>query len=403
MAKKTKKRPAAKRRNSSSESDEPARDVAMRTETESDHDSEVENELLTGDVELDEQNALQILRSEVHALMRRVTDVESENEMLRAAMEENQQLALDRAAEGENVPPRISPPSPPIVVGTDDPPSRKRLVPRLSVAAPKPFSGKGDDVEHFVRKLHRYFELCRVPAELRVDYAAHFLEGAVDKQWDTHYEILKVQQDVVTWSDFEQFLLKSFGKIAPMTQYFKDYENCVQSSTVTDYVTRLRTCLSKLKGSFLEVSEGLATIKFLKGLKSDISRQVQAAAPEGWWGSIDEAYSKALTFETNQVAMIRSSSDAPNDADKRRSDDDKRSKAKRSDDGAGPSSPRSPAWKVQKTKGNEKGKAWDRNPDKSVFIPKDEWNARLKAKRCPMCGDEGHKECTKKDATPFRR
>ena len=55
----------------------------MRTETESDRSFDVESEVFTGEVELAEQNTLQILKSEVHALTRRVTDVEPENETLR--------------------------------------------------------------------------------------------------------------------------------------------------------------------------------------------------------------------------------------------------------------------------------------------------------------------------------
>jgi len=42
--------------------------------------------------------------------------------------------------------------------------------------------GKADDVEHFLRKLHRYLILCHVPVDMMVIYASHFLEGEVDKQ-----------------------------------------------------------------------------------------------------------------------------------------------------------------------------------------------------------------------------
>jgi len=95
-------------------------------------------------------------------------------------------------------------------------------------------------------------------------------------------DILGVSKDgPLTWSYFEPFLMTSFGKIEPMTQYFKDYEACEQTTTVTDYVSRLRTCLNNLKGTYLELSPGIACVKFLKGLRPDIAKLVQAAALMG--------------------------------------------------------------------------------------------------------------------------
>ena len=85
------------------------------------------------------------------------------------------------------------------------------------------------------------------------------------------------------WSDFESFLQRSFGKIAPMNESFRDFEEMKQTTTVADYVSRMKTTVNKLKGSYLCPADGQVTVKFLRGLKSGISRLVENAAPDGWW------------------------------------------------------------------------------------------------------------------------
>ena len=87
-----------------------------------------------------------------------------------------------------------------------------------------------------------------------------------------------------------------------MTDYFKEYEDLEQETTVIDYVPRMRSCINKLKGSFLEPSEDSICVKFLRGLKPVIAKLVQNAAPDGWFTSVDQMYAKA--FKTNKAAMM---------------------------------------------------------------------------------------------------
>ena len=84
------------------------------------------------------------------------------------------------------------------------------------------------------------------------------LEGQPDRLWSSERKELMLAKapDALTWSDFEAFLKNNLGKLAPMTDYFKKHENPKQESTVIDYVSRLKTCVSKLKNTFLEPSEG---------------------------------------------------------------------------------------------------------------------------------------------------
>ena len=77
-----------------------------------------------------------------------------------------------------------------------------------------------------------------------------------------------------------------------------------QKSTVAEYVSRMKTCVNKLKGKYLEPSDGTVTVKFLRGLKPHIAKLCEDNAPDGWWKSSDEVFAKALAFETNKAAMI---------------------------------------------------------------------------------------------------
>lgn len=261
-----------------------------------------------------------------------------------------------------------------------------RAVMKATVHPPKPFDGRIDgDVEHFLRKMKHYLRLCGIPADDQLDFAAQYLEGQPDKLWSSEKDILALSKHPVAldWSDFETFLQKHFGKIAPMTDYFKEYEDLKQETTVIDYVSRLRTCVSKLKGTFLEPNEGAVCVKFLRGLKPHINKLVQNTAPDGWWNSVDQVYAKALTFETNKAAMMdKTSFDAERPSEKR-----KERPASGND-----------ANKLDKLKKKQKML----NPDSAIKIPKDEWMRRLRNKRCVMCGKAKHGMCSNKVATPFK-
>ena len=258
----------------------------------------------------------------------------------------------------------------------------KAVVVKASVHPPKAFTGESDDVEHFLRKMKQYLCLTQIPANQHLEYAATYLEGQPDRLWSSERETLVLAKapDALTWSDFEAFLQSNFGKLAPMTDYFKEYENLKQESTVIDYVSRLKTCVSKLKNTFLEPSEGTVVVKFLRGLRTPIAKLVQESAPDGWWTSSDQVFAKALTFETNKAAMMSTPQTIPLNVDKLEGEKRKAEAQPKSDKGA----------KKQKP-----------NPDKAVKIPDSEFKRRQKAKRCVMCGKERHGTCHNKDATPF--
>lgn len=259
-----------------------------------------------------------------------------------------------------------------------------RPIMKATVHPPKPFDGKnGVEVDHFLRKMKQYLHLCGISPADHVEFAAQFLEGQPDKLWSTEKDLIAMSKTLV-WSDFESFLQRSFGRIAPMTDYFKEFEDLKQETTVIDYISRMKTCANKLKGTFLEPNEGTLVVKFLRGLKPHFLKLVQNAAPDGWWTSVDQVYARALTFETNRAAMMdKDSFDAvkPDGAAKRKQPEGKQTATQ-------------PVKKL-------KQKSQMKNPNTDVRIPKDEWMRRLKNKRCVMCGKERHGECTNKVATPF--
>ena len=69
-------------------------------------------------------------------------------------------------------------------------------------------------------------------------------------------------------------------------------------------MSRLRACAQRLKGTFLQQSEGSLTIKFFNGLKPSILKLVEDSAPVGWWTSTEQVFQKAINFELNQAAAL---------------------------------------------------------------------------------------------------
>lgn len=270
-----------------------------------------------------------------------------------------------------------------------------RPLSKVTVHPPKPFDGKAEYVEPFLRKMKQYLLLCRVPLTEQVELAATFLEGAPDKLWATESDVLSSLRapGPIQWGDFNNFLQMHFGKLLPMSDYFREYEECAQRNSVTEYVARLKTCVNKLKGTYLAPAEGSVVMKFLRGLKPEVARFVNQNAPRGWWqeGDLDKVYAEALNFETNQTAMSRNLMMT-----------DRAPAAQRLDSQFVDSGVKKPGQK-RKREAKESGSdvAKSHNPDKSIRIPDKEFQRRLKAKRCVMCGKEKHGPCTKKDPTPF--
>lgn len=255
---------------------------------------------------------------------------------------------------------------------------------KISLNPPKPFAGKGTDVEQFLRKLKQYLRLSKVSISEWVEYASTFLDGHPDKLWHSEYANLQQTMNPVPWEKFENFMHTTFGTIAPLSEAYKEYEHCKQTGTVAEFASRLRACALRLKGTFLEQSEGSLTIKFFNGLKPSILKLVEDSAPAGWWTSTEQVFEKAINFELNQAAALgRPNVQSAQATEENVASSGKRKTAKKSD----------PAGKPKKQKVTH-----------DIYIPPEEFKRRQAAKRCTLCGQAGHnyKKCTnERTAQPF--
>ena len=256
---------------------------------------------------------------------------------------------------------------------------------RPAVNAPKPFDGKISDCEHHLRKMHYYLKLCNLAECDYVDYASTYLEGQADKLWAAESDKFKILNNgPVTWDQYCLTLRTNYGQIAPMTTYYREYENLSQTGTVVEYVARMKTVVSKLNGSILCPAEGQVIVHFLRNLKPAIARLCENNVPIGWWTSLSQVFEKALTFETNKAAMLGSEVKSETKVTPSISVGVKSAGVK----------------KVKGKKGNAKGNE-SKNPDDKIFISKEEWARRKAASRCLMCGKIKHGTCTDKCAEPF--
>ena len=252
------------------------------------------------------------------------------------------------------------------------PSSQEHITPssstKISLNSPKPFAGKGSDVEQFMRKLQQHLKLSRVPSHEWVEYASTFLEGQPDKLWHSKYAIMQQTMNPVPWVKFESFMLSTFGTIAPLCEAYKEYEQCKQTSTVAEFVSRLRACAQRLKGTFLQQSEGSLTIKFFNGLKLSILKLVEDSAPVGWWTSTEQVFQKAINFKLNQAAALgRQHVQSVTPAEDISASSGLPVKRK--------ANAKEPGKKTKKPKQVH-----------AVYIPPEEFKRRQAARRCTLCG-----------------
>ena len=126
-----------------------------------------------------------------------------------AAFSTPTQGGTDASQKIESLTPKNAPTHDP---GTPEPPGHVSV--KVTVHAPKPFMGNVNECEHFIEKMKHHV-------------AAPYLEGQPDKFWATETELLRIARHPhsLTWHDFESLLENNFGKITPMAEYFKEYEN----------------------------------------------------------------------------------------------------------------------------------------------------------------------------------
>ena len=190
-----------------------------------------------------------------------------------------------------------------------EPCSQEHITPssstKISLNSPKAFCWQ---------RFRRWAVYAKAAAVLEVEQSSvawvgwicfYFWKAVQDKLWHSEYAIMQQTMNPVPWVKFESFMLSTFGTIAPLSEAYKVYEQCKQTSTVAEFVSRLRACAQRLKGTFLQQSEGSLTIKFFNGLKPSILKLVEDSAPVGWWTSIEQVFQKAINFELNQAACAR--------------------------------------------------------------------------------------------------
>ena len=277
--------------------------------------------------------------------------------------------------------------------------SDERLLSRVKLALPEKWNGergkgRDHDVRHFLRSVKRYLQLSLLPERLWGSYATSFLSGKALDLWELEFEDLERAEGLqaVTWSRFEQFMLKTYETLLPVNEARERYDKLRHTGSVEDFVRNMRHSVRELEGTVLHPG-GSVIVDFLAKLKPDVRGFVENNAPEGWWTSVNQLYQKALLYEMNQRAAVavRGGADTavPSVLGKRPAD---------GNGGKAAQKKQKPANAA--TDDAQKGRK------RETFIPKKEWLARKAAKRCLRCGQEGHHaaECkNEKTAESFQK
>ena len=160
---------------------------------------------------------------------------------------------------------------------------------KCKIDKPDRFSGCGEHVKSFLSEVKRYLAVTSLPVSSWGVMSAHFLKGAA----------------LLSWDQFEHFMLDSFGLFQPATEIRSAYDAMVPSDydTVSEFVREFRLKERELIGTPYHPG-GSAIIDFIKKLTPAVRKYVQDNAPEVWWTDVKQVYKKSLQYELNQRAAV---------------------------------------------------------------------------------------------------
>nr|KAJ0197601.1 hypothetical protein LSAT_V11C700383600 [Lactuca sativa] len=145
----------------------------------------------------------------------------------------------------------------------------------------------GEDVQGWVYRIERYFEVQEVKRKERLKVVAVCLEGP-PLSW---YRWQDSRKPFNSWSRFKTKLLDRFQS-SREGRLLEQFLALQQDGTVRDYVDRFESFAGQVNG----VSESVQESTFIKGLKPSVRSAVRIAEPE----SLSQAIRMALKINENK-------------------------------------------------------------------------------------------------------
>jgi len=132
----------------------------------------------------------------------------------------------------------------------------------------------GSDVDGWIRKAEKYFELVRVPNEDRVQIAVLYIKGKAEFWWRG----TGCSAAHLPWHQFCTMLGERFNETSTCDA-IGQFHNLKQTHSVNDYVEKFEELMSLVKRTNPALTEAYFVSSFISGLKDYIQHHSQCYKP----------------------------------------------------------------------------------------------------------------------------
>jgi hypothetical protein len=173
----------------------------------------------------------------------------------------------------------------------------------------------GEDVEGWIRKAEKYFELVGVPNEDRVQTAIMYTSGKAEFWWRG----TGCNARTLPWHQFCRMASDKFNVISDY-EIVGQFHNLKQMGTIVDYVDRFEEMVTMVKRHNPTLSDNYFISSFISGLKGQIQYHVQChkpvTLPQAFWYAkrLEQSvptFKKFTSYTPPNKIQTKSSENAP--------------------------------------------------------------------------------------------
>ncbi|KAE8675396.1 C2H2 and C2HC zinc fingers superfamily protein, putative isoform 1 [Hibiscus syriacus] len=157
---------------------------------------------------------------------------------------------------------------------------------------------EGVNPRGWVQKCLKYFSICGVPVEQRVELATMYLTGKAEVWFDGYI----MQKHHVTWHEFEADLCHRFSD-RTFSDIVEEFTKLTQKGSVEDYQEKFEELQPHMLLQNPTLTEEFFVSLFISGLRDDIKHRVKALDPKNLSEASKQAklYELSVEFENRRV------------------------------------------------------------------------------------------------------
>ena len=176
---------------------------------------------------------------------------------------------------------------------------------QLKVPPPKEWSPskESEPLKVFLSRLKRYLQYHNLSDAEMALRSSQFLGGRAYELWEYELKHLENSHAALSWDSFEDFMLKTFGEIAPDRQARNRFENLRQTHTPMRYVQDMKRLILEIDGTSFAASPLEIISRFLQNAKTDLKNHLLLQAPDEFYTDPEVLFKRAVTYGMNAKAV----------------------------------------------------------------------------------------------------